>query len=251
MKIEFRDIFLEKWEKYFANAELPIAYYYTNKVDEKDLRNSKNDFRCLIGNLNQVREGFTFIYSSKSSGCPGGKRYTGYSTKLRPNFEYFLSCGLPGELEGERYKKSPDLVKSFLKNFPPFEAPGEYLVFKRWDKLKKKDQPLAIIFFATSDVLSGLYTLANFDTMDPLGVISPFGSGCSSIINYPVKESFTNNPKCFMGMFDVSARPFVPESTLTFTIPMKRFIEMVENMDESFLITKSWDAVRNRIKKRK
>jgi len=30
-----------------------------------------------------------------------------------PHFEYFLSCGIPGKLEGERYKKSPELVKEF------------------------------------------------------------------------------------------------------------------------------------------
>jgi len=50
-------------------------------------------------------------------------------------------------------------------------------------------------------------------------------------------------------MFDVSARPFVPADVLTFAVPMKKFESMVENMDESFLITESWAKVKNRIKK--
>ncbi len=50
-----------------------------------------------------------------------------------------------------------------------------------------------------------------------------------------------------MGMNDVSARHYVPENTLTFTIPLKRFEEMVGNMDESFLITKSWEMVKKRM----
>ena len=34
----------------------------------------------------------------------------GFTQELRPNFEFFLSCGIPGEMEGERYKKSQELV---------------------------------------------------------------------------------------------------------------------------------------------
>jgi hypothetical protein len=134
-----------------------------------------------------------------------------------------------------------------LKHQPSFTAPGKYLVFKRWDRLLEIDEPLAVIFFATADVLSGLFTLANFDASDPHGVIVPMGSGCSSIVYYALQEANTENPRCILGMFDVSARPCVPENRLTFTIPMKRFSEMVNNMEESFLITESWSMVKARI----
>jgi hypothetical protein len=50
-----------------------------------------------------------------------------------------------------------------------------------------------------------------------------------------------------LGMFDVSARPGVPDDRLTFAVPMKRFEQMVRNMDESFLITNSWKTVRDRL----
>jgi hypothetical protein len=48
-------------------------------------------------------------------------------------------------------------------------------------------------------------------------------------------------------MFDVSARPFVPSDTLTFAAPMRKFVGMVANMEESFLITHSWEKVRQRL----
>jgi hypothetical protein len=249
MEKQLRGLFLNKWKKYFTKASLPIVYCYVNKVPERELEDTRNEHRCLICNLNRVREGHTFVYSAKSPGCLGGKRYTGFSKRLRPNFEYFLSCGILGKMEGERYKKSPELVKEYLENHPPFEAPAKYLVFKRWDKLLERDEPVAVVFFASPDILSGLYTLANFDTVDPNGVIAPMGSGCSSIVSYPLTESRSSNPRCVLGMFDVSARPCVPEVTLTFTVPMKRFIDMIQNMDESFLITESWNLVRNRINK--
>jgi uncharacterized protein (DUF169 family) len=247
MDAQFSEFFISRWNKYFAEAELPICYFYTDQVREEDLRETTHENRCLIGNLNRVRDGFSFVYDAKTPGCSGGKRYTGFSSKLRPKFEYFLSCGIPGEMEGERYKKSPDLVKEHLAQHPPFEAPGQYLVFKRLDKLVNEEKPLAVIFFATPDVLSGLFTLANYDVADVNGVIAPMGSGCASIINYPYVEAQSENPRCVLGMFDVSARPSVPQDKLTFTVPLKRFEQMVLNMDASFLITESWNLVRNRL----
>ena len=242
-----RDMFLARWAKHFPGAALPISYFYADGVRNEDRADTVVEHRCLICNLNRVRGGHAFVYHAKTPGCTGGKRYSGFTATLRPHFEYFLSCGIPGELEGERYKKSPDLVKQFMEQHPPFKAPGKYLVFKRLDKLEPDEEPIAVIFFATPDVLSGLFTLANYDLADLNGVITPMGSGCSSLINYPILEARSKHPRCVLGMFDVSARPFVPANTLTLTIPMKKFEEMVCNMDESFLITGSWDVVRERL----
>lgn len=247
MDTQIAEFFVSRWKRYFASSELPICYFYTDKVRAEDMRETTHVHRCLIGNLNRVREGFSFVYDATTPGCAGGKRYTGFTQKLRPRFEYFLSCGIPGEMEGERYKKSPDLVRVHLEQHPPFEAPGRYLVFKRWDKLAPEEQPLAVVFFATADVLSGLFTLANYDVADVHGVITPMGSGCASIINYPYVEAQSEHPRCILGMFDVSARPCVPENRLTFAVPIKCFERMVLNMDESFLITESWNLVRNRL----
>ncbi len=247
MNSDFCSYFTERWEKYFPGAELPIAYFYADQVRQEDHQDSQREDRCLIGNLERVRQGHTFVYNAKTSGCLGGKRYTGFSDKLRPNFEYFLSCGIPGKLEGERYKKNPELVKVHLELHPPFQAPGKNLVFKRLDRLVEGEQPFAVIFFAPPDVLSGLFALANYDFAETDGVISPMGSGCASIVNYPFIESASAKARCVLGMFDVSARPHVPPDTLTFTIPMKRFEQMVANMDESFLITESWAKIRLRL----
>jgi hypothetical protein len=243
----FSTFFTSRWKKYFAGADLPICYFYTDKVSEVDMKETINVDRCLIGNLKRVQDGFTFVYDAKIPGCSGGKRYSGFSKQLRPHFEYFLSCGIPGEVEGERYKKSPELVEEYLKNHPPFEAPGRYLVFKRLDKLAQDENPFAVIFFAAPDVVSGLFALANYDRSDPYGVITPMGSGCASIISYPFYEAGSENPKCVLGMFDVSARPCVAENKLTFAMPMRRFEQMMLNMDESFLITNSWALVRKRL----
>jgi hypothetical protein len=48
-------------------------------------------------------------------------------------------------------------------------------------------------------------------------------------------------------MLDVSARPCVPADAATFAAPMKKFVRMVENIEESFLTAGSWRKVRRRI----
>jgi len=216
-------------------------------VRDEDARESTRAERCLIGNLNRVREGLPFVYDATTPGCAGGKRYTGFTQKLRPKFEYFLSCGILGEMEGERYKQSPELVREFVERAPSFQAPGRYIVFKRWDALTAADVPEVVIVFARPDVLSGLFTLANFDQVTVHGVVTPFAAGCGSIVQYPYLERDAENPRAFVGTFDVSARPYVPSDVLTFAVPMRKFASMVANMEESFLITPSWEKVRQRL----
>jgi len=71
--------------------------------------------------------------------------------------------------------------------------------------------------------------------------------GGSSIVYRTHLESLTDNPKAFLGMFDCSARPCVPKDILSFSIPMKKLLTMLGNIDESFLITETWQTVRKRI----
>jgi uncharacterized protein (DUF169 family) len=235
------------WQKHFNNAELPITFYYTDEEGHAERVRPGSVPRCLIEALSNVRKGSALCFDGDSIGCPGGRRYTGFAHEVMPNFEYFLSCGIPGRLKGERYKKSPELVKEAMKYSPAFKAPARFIVFKRWDILERSDSPEVVTFFAQPDVLSGLFTLANFDEAEPNGVFAPFGSGCSSIIQYPYLEGKSERPRGVIGMFDISARPFVTKDVLTFSVPMIRFSRMIQNMDESFLITDSWQKVQKRI----
>jgi len=247
MDIKTKDKFIRLWSRYFNGAELPVTFYYTDQEGRVELAESPSGHRCFICDLANVRKGKSLCFSADSIGCGGGKRYLGFTQEIMPNFEYFLSCGIPGKLEGERYKKTPELVKEAMKKLPQFEAPAEFIVFKRWDMLEESDDPEVVVFFAEPDVLSGLFTLTNFDEAEPNGVFAPFAAGCGSIVQYPYLEKNSDRPRAVLGMFDVSARPCVPEGVLTFSVPMNKFIRMVENMEESFLITSSWSKVSKRI----
>lgn len=250
MDLEVRDRFIEYWGKYFDGADLPIVFYYSDKLVEVKLVPAAAPppaHRCVIADLAMVRRGISRCFNVNSLGCAGAKRYFGFSRQLRNDFEYFLSCGIVGRVEGERYKKSPEIVKRMLEEAPVMEAPYPYIIFKRWDKLIAEDEPEVVIFFSPQDVISGLFTLAGFDESNIDEVQCPFGAGCGTIVLYPYLENKKEKPRCIIGMFDVSARPYVPANYLTFSAPMKKFIEMIDNMPESFLITNSWKKMHKRI----
>lgn len=244
------DDFLKRWRKFFGDAELPITFFYSDNPEDAEYAGVPSGHRCVICDLGKVRRGTPLYFDIDSVGCGGGKRYFGFTRKLRANFKYFLSCGKEGEIDGERYKKTPELVVEHLKQQKLFTAPSKNIVFKPIDKLGDKDEPLAVIFFSSPDILSGLFTLVNFDQTSRGGVIAPFGSGCSSIVQDPYQELIAGTDRAILGMFDVSARPCVPPDVLTLTVTWPRFEKIVYNMDESFLITDSWKKVQNRILKK-
>jgi uncharacterized protein (DUF169 family) len=249
MRTEDKAIFLELYKRYFGSAELPVTFYYTDSPVNVEYAKVTAEHRCIICDLAEVRNGNSLCFDSDSAVCGGAKRYLGFRLEIMPNFEYFLSHGIPGKLEGERYKKSPELVQELMEKAPFFSAPAKYIVFKRWDKLDEEDEPEVVVFFAKPDVLSGLFTLSGFDEATAESVIVPFAAGCGSIVQYPYLELLSGNNRSVLGMFDVSARPCVPADRLSFAVPMPRFRRMVENMEESFLITDSWRKVKQRLDK--
>jgi len=246
MDMKLKQDFMDRWTKYFPGVELPITFFYSDDQNRGESVPPPQGHRCVVSLLSIVRKGRNLCLGSEAVGCGGGKRYFGFAPEPVQNIEYFLSAGIPGKLEGERYKKSPETAREALARIPPMTAPAPYIVFKRWDLLERDDEPIAAIFFGQPDVLSGLFTLAGYDETDPNAVIAPFGAGCATIVHYPYLENRAEHPRAVIGMFDVSARPCVPREVLTFAVPMTKFSRMVADMDESFLITRSWDCVKSR-----
>ncbi len=247
MNPQLKSDFIIRWKKYFNNSPLPIAFFFSNELHGAKVAKKNEAHHCMIADLSKVSRGQSLAYNAGNIGCRGGRRYCGFSDTLAPDFEFFLSYGIPGKVKGERYKKDPETVIELMKNTPRLQAPAEWLIIKPFIELGVDDEPEAIVFFATPDVLAGLFTLANYDRKDLYGVKSPFCAGCGSVIQYPWLENKSENPDCILGMFDSSARPYVQSGLLSFAIPMKRFEKLVGYMDESFLITETWEVMGKRI----
>ncbi|HSW58436.1 MAG TPA: DUF169 domain-containing protein [Dehalococcoidales bacterium] len=247
MNLNEKNRFVSLWKKYFNQSELPVTAFYHQKKNNQEIVKPGTTGRCFVDALGLVRDGQSLTLDVNSIDCFGGRKYLGFTQGISPNFEYFLSCGIPGKMEGERYKRSPELVLETSRSWPVFKAPAPYITLKRWDQLDEQDEPELVIFFAGADVLSALFTLFNFDEAGPEGVFTPMSSGCSSIITYPYLERLSPHPRGVIGMFDPSARPFVPRNMLTFALPMARFIQMAASIEESFLITRAWKEIQQRI----
>jgi uncharacterized protein (DUF169 family) len=246
MNLLMKDRFTGLWKKYFGEAELPVILYYSDGDGGAEKAEKPKGRSCLICELAKVRNGKSLCYNAEAIACSGAKRYLGYTKTMRPGFEYFLSCGNE-TIEGERYIQTPEMVGEFMKIQKDLAKTGKNIIFKRWDRIEVQDQPEVVVFFAKPDVLSGLFTWANFDQTDPNGTFTPFGAGCGTIVHYPYLEIQSKNPRAVIGMFDPSARPCVPENVLTFAVPMVRFEKMIGTMEETFLITPTWNTVMNRI----
>jgi hypothetical protein len=152
MDMRLKGKFMVLWKKYFGVAELPMAFYYTDDDTRgKLVKAPVKGHQCIIGVLNKVRKGQVLRFGHGSFGCSGAERYLGYTKEVtRPHFEYFLSYGIEGVVEGERYKKSPEIVRELVANSPRFSAPAKYIVFCRWDMLEETDEPEVMIFFCAT-----------------------------------------------------------------------------------------------------
>ena len=239
--------FSEDLWKQFREAlgikESPLGVYYTNDTPE-GVTPKEGLSGCMIGLLQNARKKGKTVYFDRSHfGCPGGAYYMGFSEWPRPNIEYFLSCGIPGKMEGERYVKTPELAREYFGKMKPRPAPATHCVFKPIEKFQDEEKPEVVIFFAPPDTLSGLFTLTNYALENTEAVYTPFGSGCSAILTHPLREAEKEKPRAVLGMFDVSARPMVEKDILTLAMPYSVFLKLLENVEGSFLETESWKKV--------
>jgi len=243
--LKIKTSFIDKWGKYFTGRELPIACFYSDDLNGAEFPNApkpnRHGLTCIFGQLAPVRKGKARAFNQDNLGCWGSKGLLGFmpAGADEQTIDFMVNV--------ERYKKGPAHVKAMFQNSPPLKAPKKYLIFKRWDLLTENDNPQVVFFFCTPDVLSGLHGLANFDTMTPHGVMTPFCSGCEMLVAFPMKELESDDPRAIIGLLDPSARGWVKPELLSFSIPWPKFQNMLENMDDCFLNTYIWENIRKRL----
>jgi len=84
----------------------------------------------MIGLLQNVRKKGKAVYFDKSHfWMSRGAYYMGFRDLPMPNIEYFLSCGIPGQMEGERYIKDTRTREGIFWKDETRPAPATYCVF--------------------------------------------------------------------------------------------------------------------------
>jgi len=189
------------------------------------------------------------IYAFEKKSLPScAAFFLGYRDQLFLGAEYFLShAPLAGNI-CERFVKTPKLAKKYLKlkKFPVKSK--RFAVFKPLEQFTDSEKPEVVIFFANPDQISGLVYLLYFGApLEDDRVVTGFASGCGSIVTLPVQYSRKGLKKAVWGLHDVSARANLPAELMTIAMPFDLTVEIWKDIKESFLLTKTWYKVAQRI----
>lgn len=222
-------------ETFGETAPLPIAFWYGDVAVNAESRVP----RCMIGAIRKVCEGNPLTLTAENVLCGGGGLYTAFRP-MEERVPLFVS-------ETEHYKQSPEQVRAYVESLEIELSDKPYLNFVRVDELNSWEGVEAVVFFATPDILSGLCTWAFYDNDAEDAITTKFASGCAAIVTFATVENRKGGRRCFLGMFDPSARPLVPKNELSFVVPMSRFREMLRTMPDSALYQKAFSVVRRRI----
>jgi hypothetical protein len=248
-------------------SEEPFGMYYTDsqpsagicpkiavlptREDEKNRRidwKPLNDARsCVIGLIWRARKKFCAAYFDQDHfGCLGGAFYLGYMKSQLDAIACYVSTGIPGTMEGERYLASPEITRNFFESVGPRPAPARYCVFKPISLFREAEYPELVMFFERPEVMSGLCTMTAFITNDFEAVKSPFGAGCTALVTWPLKYMSEGPPKAVLGGWDPSERKYLGRDEITLSMPYQMFSRMIHEWRNSFLTTRTWSSLKNR-----
>lgn len=226
----------------------PVAVIQSDNLPEKVLQFKKGSWGCVTAMLAAASKGKIAAFSDETTTCIGGRAGLGFSKYPLGWIEYFLSCGSENVERCEHYKKNPEIARIFIENVSnklveKIPARKEFLIFKPIEMVAESETPEVIIFLANADQISGLVTLANYDSAKNDAVKILFGAGCAQIFLYPA----TDKNFCYVGLTDPTARKFIDKNLLAFSLSYEKFLQLENVSKESFLNYDAWQKIFNRI----
>jgi hypothetical protein len=153
-------------------------------------------------------------------------------------------------LLGERYLKTVETTQSFLSALPIRDIPAKYVVLKPLSAVNlEQDDVKNVTFVVEPDLLSALVVLANHTHPEVENVGIPYAAACQVIGLLAYREAEQKSPRALVGLTDISARKntraLLGRNAMTFTIPWPLFLEMEENVEDSFLQRGTWRSLQS------
>jgi uncharacterized protein (DUF169 family) len=253
-----------------------VALTFSNDKIDNAISLKEGKYGCVMYLFVSAARGKTTQVSRETFGCWGGAVGLGfgnYYTKFPGGLECFYSFlsngnknsekgknilkNLEGKVNeslyekfanGEKLKKTPELVKTFVeKDLPITDIPFKFVTFKPLSLAENNDNIKSVSFIVNPDQLSALIILSNYFRDGLNNVIAPQAAACQQIGILTYKEDESEDPRAVIGLTDISARLNLKHSLkggyLTVSMPYKLFLKMEENADESFLNGPTWNKL--------
>lgn len=229
----------------------PIAISFTDVRPEGAVTLPVGKWSCVTAMVAAAMKGKTVALAKENVTCFGGgvgMCFGNCYEDFPGGIEYFLSVGRgEGYRAGERYKKTPELAKSFVAALPICDMGKTYVVMRPLEQVREGESVDVVVMYASADQLSALVVLANYDREGRDNVVMPFAAGCQSICLLPYDEGKKPLSRAVIGMTDISARPLIDRDLLSFAVPYNRYLELETNVEECFFGASAWQKVASRL----
>jgi len=235
-------------EQCFAPEPGPPFSLDMEQRGEVDWRGMWVKFSCLMGNVWLARKKKRpACLDRERYGCVGGAFYAGFHKPQLEFVGHYISTGIPGALEGERFLPSAAAASDFFARIDPRPAPARYCVIKPLSLFQEGETPEVVAFFCRGEELAALCQLVFFATGDIEAVAAPFGAGCSNLLTWPLHYAAQGKPRAVLGGMDASCRKFYKTDELSLAMPFGLFQTVLQAWPDSFLMTKTWRGARKKV----
>jgi len=213
----------------------PIGFYDAPDPEPFDpiIRIGKGG--CVFDYFQKFLDGETLLLTKDQCGCPGAARaLCGVEALKEADLVKFL-------VQQEGLKVSEELMLKWLRSREPY-SPQYGNILIGWLKPDQYEFLKTVTFVVNPDQLSALMTGAQFFSRpdDPPPVISPFGSGCSLLVQFDDLEV----SQALLGASDMAMREHVKPDQLLFTVTKPMFENLCGLDESSFLYKKFWGGLR-------
>ncbi len=219
---------------------LPLGVYFSESKPEGKIRSQgKLINRCIVNHVFKAAKNGKISLIQKGIGCPGGLYWAGLRKKIIKGWASFITKGKDTVLGGraEHFKKDAKVAVQMLRDPGPVNLPegANYIIYRPLREIPDTQLIEFIVFFVNPKGMAQLITLCNYGRHVPYMVRAPSGSGCMSLLNYPLELKHEPEPDAVMGIWDLYAITTIPKNLLTLTLRRWYVEEMAQNIPESFL----------------
>ena len=242
-KLQNKEIHL-LFQKHLRLRLKPIGMYFADELPKGKIRVQYKLFnRCIVKHIYKAaRFGKSSVIQS-DKGCVGGQWWAGFRKRAPKGLAIFLANGRPGYFGGraERFKKDVRTAGKVFQEPGPVKIPEgkKYIIFQRLKEIPDEIEIEYLLFFGNPKTISKLITLCNYAHHKSNLVRAPAGSGCMSVLNFPLQLASEPEPDAVLGFWDLFARSSLPRNILTLAVKHWFAEDMARDIPNSFLAHKA------------